>query len=143
MNTYAAQGALENYRSTGVQTAMESASPHRLIDMLLERGLARIAIAKGHIQRDDVAGRGEHISGAMAIVTGLRTFLDHEAGGSVAANLEALYDYIGRRLVEANLNNDEHILDEVAGLLREVRTAWQAIADEAEKAAAATDAVPA
>ncbi len=132
MNVNAAQGALANYQATGAQTAMENASPHRLIDMLLERGLARIAIAKGHMQRKNVAGKGEHIGGAMAIITGLRTFLDKEAGGRLAEDLESLYDYMGRRLVEANMQNDVAILDEVAGLLREVRSAWMAIADEVE-----------
>jgi len=139
MNTYAAQGALDNYQTTGVQTAMESASPHRLIDMLLERCLARIATAKGHIQRDNVAEKAEHISGAMAIVTGLRSFLDKDSGGKLAADLEALYDYMGRRLVEANISNDDAILDEVAGLLREIRSAWVAIADEVKGAAAVAE----
>ena len=132
MNRYVTQGALDKYQSTGVQTAMENASPHRLIDMLLERGLARIAIAKGHMQRNSVGDKGTHISGAMAIINGLRTFLDKEAGGKLAQDLESLYEYMSRRLVEANLSNDVAILDEVAGLLREIRSAWLAITEEVE-----------
>ena len=127
------QDALKSYTATGTRMAAEHASPHRLIDMLLERALARIATAKGHMQRNQLAGKGEHISGAMAIVNGLRTFLDKDAGGSLAADLDALYEYMSRRLLEANVGDDAAILDEVADLLREIRSAWVAIGDEVEQ----------
>lgn len=131
------QDALKSYTATGPRMAAEHASPHRLIDMLLERALARIATAKGHMQRNQHSGKGEHISGAMAIVNGLRTFLDKDAGGSLAADLDALYEYMSRRLLEANVGDDAAILDEVAGLLREIRSAWVAIADEVDQASSA------
>ncbi|MEM7081999.1 MAG: flagellar export chaperone FliS [Pseudomonadota bacterium] len=131
MNNFASQGALGNYHSTRAQTAVESADPHKLIDMLMERALARIAIAKGHMQRGETAEKGEHIGGAVAIVDGLRACLDHDSGGELSTNLENLYEYMSRRLVEANLSNDVPILDEVSGLVREIRGAWTAIAEHA------------
>lgn len=127
MDTYAAQGALNNYQSTRVHTAVDSVSSHRLIDMLMERALARIAIGKGHVMRGDIAEKGEHIGGAVAIVDGLRAFLDHQQGGELATNLDNLYEYMTRRLVEANLKNNVDILDEVSALLREIRGAWVSI----------------
>lgn len=115
------------YKQVGAQTGVESATPHRLIQMLLEGALEKINLAKGYMQRGDVALKGTHISWAISIIDGLRMSLDKEAGGEIAANLDALYDYMGRRLVEANLNNDPAILAEISGLLLEIKSAWDAI----------------
>lgn len=132
MATHEPSRAVGAYHATGLQLAVDGADPHRLIDMLMERALARMAIAKGHLQRAEVARKGENISGAIAIVNGLRSFLDKEAGGRLANDLDALYDYIGRRLLAANVNDDADALDEASGLVREIRGAWLAIADEAK-----------
>ena len=130
MDHYAAQGALSNYQTAGFQSAVETANPHRLIDMLMERALARIAIAKGHMQRGHIAEKGVHVGGAMAIIDGLRAFLDHEAGGKLARDLDNLYEYMSRRLAEANMKDEVSILDEVSELVREIRSAWVAIGDQ-------------
>ena len=61
----------------------------------------------------------------MRLIDGLRSCLDHERGGEVAANLAALYEYMTRRLTEANLRNDQRPLDEVADLLDEIRGGWE------------------
>jgi len=57
----------------------------------------------------------------------LRASLDKDKGGDIATNLDALYEYIGRQLLSANLDNNEAILDEVSGLLVDVKMAWDAI----------------
>ncbi|MCY1305876.1 Flagellar secretion chaperone FliS [compost metagenome] len=75
-----------------------------------------------------MAEKGELIGKALGIVSGLREALDMEKGGELAGNLESLYGYITQRLLEANRNNDATILDEVAGLLREVKSGWDQIA---------------
>lgn len=115
------------YKQVGAHTSVESATPHRLIQMLLEGALEKINLAKGYMQRGDVALKGTHISWAISIIDGLRMSLDKEAGGEIAANLDALYDYMGRRLVEANLKNDPAMLQEVSHLLLEIKSAWDAI----------------
>ena len=130
MDNYAAQGAISNYQKTQVHSAVDGADPHHLISMLMERALARIAIAKGHMQRGDAGKKGAHVGGAMAIVDGLRSFLDHDAGGELAGNLDNLYEYMSRRLLEANLKDDVAILDEVSELIREIRSAWIAIGNQ-------------
>jgi len=121
--------ALNSYNN-GYKSEVEFASPHRLIQMLFDGALKRIAFAKGAMQRKQIAEKGRFISQAIDIVGGLRSSLDKEQGGEIAANLEALYTYIDGQLLMANLNNSEEILDEVSGLLREVKTSWDAIGSE-------------
>lgn len=118
---------LDHYKSVESPASAEYATPHRLIQMLLEGAIEKINLAKGYMQRKEIALKGSHISWAISIIEGLRMSLDQEAGGDIATNLDALYDYMGRRLVEANLRNDTAMLDEVAGLLKEIKMAWDAI----------------
>ena len=131
------------YQDINSRSTVAEASPHRLIQMLLERALARIAAACGHMERAEVAQKGAHISGALAIIDGLQSALNPEAGGEIAANLGALYDYMGRRLVEGNARDDVEALKEVSSLLHEIKEAWDAIADHPAASAAAQVAEPA
>jgi len=71
--------------------------------------------------------KGESISLAIAIIDGLKGSLDLEGGGEIATNLEALYDYMVHRLFHANINNDVQVLEEVRGLLRGIKEAWDSI----------------
>jgi flagellar protein FliS len=121
------QGAVTSYRANGSQLAVENADPHKLIDMLLERAIGRLAAARGLMERGVAHGRGEHISSAMAIVAALQSSLDHEQGGSLSSRLDALYDYMSRQLIKANISNDVRCVEEVSDLLREIRTGWQGI----------------
>lgn len=130
MNYATAQAALQQYKQVGVRNTVDSASPYRVIQMLMEGALERISAAKGYIQRGDIAKKGENISMAISIISGLQTSLDHSTGSAISQNLEMLYDYMGRRLLEANIASDEAMLDEVAGLLNEIKSAWDAIPEE-------------
>jgi len=118
---------LNQYKQVGAQSGVASASPHRLIQMLMEGALEKINLAKGYMQRGETALKGSHISWAISIIDGLRMSLDKEAGGEIAQNLDDLYDYMGRRLAEANLDNNEAMLNEVAGLIMEIKSAWDAV----------------
>ncbi|AYN94972.1 flagella export chaperone FliS [Pseudomonas sp. LTJR-52] len=120
--------ALMQYQSVGARTQVEDASPHRLIQLLMESGLSRIAQAKGAMGREQYAAKGMAISKALAILSGLQEALDYEKGGDYARNLNALYVYMAQKLTEANRNNQAELLDEVAGLLRKVKEGWDAIA---------------
>ncbi|WP_170800071.1 flagellar export chaperone FliS [Stutzerimonas stutzeri] len=123
-----AMAAMKQYQSVNTNAQLVDASPHRLIQMLMEGGLARLAQARGAMERGDVALKGSLLGKAVDIVGGLREALNQEAGGEVAANLDKLYAYMSSRLLEANLKNDLTIIDEVAGLLREVKAGWDGIA---------------
>ncbi|PYC21090.1 flagellar protein FliS [Aquipseudomonas alcaligenes] len=122
-----AMAALKQYQTVNTQAQVADASPHRLIQMLMEGGLSRLAQAKGAMLHGQAAQKGELISKAIGIIGGLREGLDLQRGGEVAANLDRLYEYMVVRLVEANVTNDAAILDEVAGLLRNVKSGWDAI----------------
>lgn len=128
------RSALNQYSRNAVQTGIESASPHRLIQMLMEGALAKIATAKGHMERREIRAKGEQIGGAISIIEGLKASLDHDKGGEIARNLEDLYIYMERRLIEANRDNDAGLLDEVSDLFRQIKEAWDAIADHAGSA---------
>lgn len=127
MNTYS---AVQNYSSVKVHSSVETASPHRLIQMLFEGALERIAQAKGAMAQNQIARKGELIGKAVAIVGGLQGSLNDKEGGALAANLDGLYDYIIRRLSQANYENNAEYLDECGRLLGEIKTAWDAIGSQ-------------
>lgn len=119
-------------------SAVFTASPHKLIEMCLAGALERVAIAKGAILRGELAEKARRISAAIAIVEHLRLSLDRGAGGELAANLDRLYDYIVRRLAQANAGNDAEALDEVRELLGQVKEGWDSLASNEVKAVTTT-----
>jgi flagellar protein FliS len=125
------RNAMDQYSQNAVQARIESASPHRLIQMLLEGALGKIAAAKGYMERGEIQPKGAQIGSAISILEGLKASLDMEKGGEIAQNLDDLYIYMERRLIEANSINDTSLLDEVSDLLKQIKEAWEAIADQA------------
>jgi flagellar protein FliS len=93
----------------------------------MDGALDRLSVAKGYMQRKEVQRKVVAIDRIMSIVDGLRMSLDHSVNAEMSENLENLYDYMNRRLLLANINNDEAALDEVASLLKELKEAWDAI----------------
>jgi flagellar protein FliS len=129
------------YANVGLETGIASASPHKLIVMLYDGALVALLSAKANIAAKNIAAKGTAISKAITIIdNGLRASLDKEAGGEIAANLDALYDYMSRRLLHANLKNDVPAIDEVHGLLADLREAWVAIEEKVGQPAAAAGA---
>lgn len=122
--------ALEGYGRSAIESEVNYASPYRIIQMLMEGALARLATAKGCIARNEIAEKGRQIAWCIRIIDGLRASLDSEQGGEIAGNLDALYDYINRRLLDANINNDVEILDEVTHLIEEIKEGWDGIPAE-------------
>lgn len=126
--------ALRQYQKVNNHAQTSEASPHRLVQMLMEAGLDRIAQAKGAIQRKDIPGKGVLIGKAIGIVGGLREGLDMEKQAATLARVDNLYVYMMQRLAEANIKSDPRILDEVSSLLTTVKEGWDAIADQAPAA---------
>jgi flagellar protein FliS len=105
--------------------------------MLYDGALVALLSAKTNIAANNIAAKGTAISKAITIIdNGLRASLDKEAGGEIAANLDALYDYMSRRLLHANLKNDVPAIDEVHGLLADLREAWVTIGEKVGQPAA-------
>lgn len=123
--------ALRQYRQVGAASGIQDADPHRLIQMLFQGLLDRLHAAQGCLRNKDKAGQGENIGKAIRIVAGLRECLDFEAG-DVATNLDALYDYMARRLVECNAHDDVAGLDEIIQLVMPIKDAWDRIRPEVQ-----------
>ncbi|WP_018145623.1 flagellar export chaperone FliS [Thioalkalivibrio sp. AKL6] len=128
--------AVNQYRQSGALAEAQVADPYRLIQMLFEGALERIAVAKGAVQQGNVGLKGEKIGKAIDIVESLRALLDHDKNPELAGRLDALYEYMSRRLLEANAKNDPAALEEVTGLLRQIKAGWDEIPSEQRAARA-------
>ena len=122
------------YGKIAAESEVAYASPHRLVQMLMEGALEKAATAKGCIERNDLEGKSQQITWAMSIINGLRSSLDMETGGSIAVNLDDLYAYMLRRMIDASARNDAQALTEVIDLMLEIKGAWDAMPDEVRKA---------
>ena len=120
----------EQYRKVGVSTKVVDADPHKLVALLFEGAGERIRRAEAFMAQGDQAMKGKAIGEACAIIGHLNGSLDHEAGGEIARNLSALYDFVTQRLTEANLNNDATALQEALAVMSEIESAWNAIPGE-------------
>jgi len=121
--------ALRQYQKVNSHAQISEASPHRLVQMLMEGGLDRMAQAKGALARGDIAEKGLMLGKAIDIIIGLRDGLDAQKSEDPAyiERLDSLYVYMTNRLMQANIDNDAEIIDEVARLLITVKSGWDEI----------------
>ena len=124
-NTY--RQRTNHYQSIQTQSYLDGATPHQLIQMLMDGFIARVNSAKGAIQQRDFETKSETISKAIGIIGGLRESLDFERGGEIAMNLSNLYEYMSSRLLVASTENNTDILDEMLSLMHEIKAAWDVI----------------
>ena len=115
-----------------LETAVETASPARLIVMLYDGAIRFINEAAYAMQQRDYETQNAKLQRAQKILAELISSLDFEKGGEIAENLFRLYTYMYNQLVEANINDDTARLEHVVGLLCEIREAWDTIATESE-----------
>lgn len=124
---YASQGS-HAYAQVSLQSKLAGATPHQLITMLFDGAHSAILQAVIHFEKGNVAQRGKMISKAINIIdNGLRAALDHETGKGIAADLEQMYEYMSRTLLEANLRNDPAPLKVVDDLLVKLAATWKEI----------------
>lgn len=134
-----ARVAAAAYRRIAVVTSVDAASPHDLVGLLFDALQRNIQTAKGALDRQDIAAKGEAIGKAVRIIEeGLKAGLNLAEGGEIAANLHSLYSYSVVRLTQANLHNDMAALDEVRQLIEPIAQSWKSI-----KSAEAATARPA
>ena len=128
---YTASGT-KAYAQVSIESGVMSASPHQLIEMLFDGANSALVRARLFMQQDDIVAKGEALSKAINIIdNGLKAGLDQENGGEIAANLSSLYDYMIRRLLQANLRNDCQAIEEVEELLGNIADAWKQISPKA------------
>lgn len=122
--------ALNSYQEVAIQSKVSHSTPHSLVSMLLQGVLDKLARASGAIERKDIAERGQTISESIRIIDNLRASLDIPNGGTIATGLASLYDYMERRLVEANAQSDKKIIEEVVTLINDIKSAWDTISTQ-------------
>lgn len=130
---YAAR-RLDQYREIDLETQVEEADGHRLVQMLFDGALERITAARAALEAGNLARKGELVGKAVTILGGLRETLDFETGGELAENLDALYGYMQKRLIEAHVWNQPEGLEEVVNLLRPLAEAWRSIPESTRQA---------
>jgi flagellar protein FliS len=123
------------YKKGNLKQDISTADPHRLTLMLMQGAVDKLAYAKGCIERKDFAQKAEHMSKVSAIIMNLRDTLDMSANSEVAGNLFDLYEYMLQRLVDANVQNNVKIIDEVIALLMPIKDAWLQIPEAAKQEA--------
>jgi flagellar protein FliS len=122
---YQAQAMQENYLKTQVM----SASPNKLIEMLLEGAIKKIRVAKLALETGKLAQMGENLLKAQDIVMELRYSINEEIESPIPQELIQLYEYMYQRLVIANVDRDIEAMDEVQKLLTELLDAWKQISE--------------
>lgn len=128
MSNYNSQEALKQYRQLGLETQINNATPHRLIQLLMEGTLDRLKGAKAAMDRGDAATKGVLIGKAMGIISGLRSSLNMDVENSdLPERLDGLYDYMGRRLLEASTYNKSEFVVEIIDLMQTVKSGWDGI----------------
>lgn len=116
MNPYTNQ-----YQNNSILTA----SPEQILIMLYDGAIRFATIAEKCLDEGDMPGKGKYIGKVIAILSEFSNTLDHSVGGELAANLDALYNYMINRLGEANIQNKKEPIQEVKKMLSELRDTWK------------------
>ncbi|GDY27933.1 flagellar protein FliS [Agarivorans sp. Toyoura001] len=129
------QKGINQYRQVGVKDQIATADPHGVTQILMQTALENLAVAKGCIERNDMANKGKPIAKATSIITSLKDTLDHERGGEISTNLDDLYTYMLELLSEASVTNNASQVAEVIELLLPIKSAWDQIPESAKQEA--------
>src|SRR5665213_186728 len=130
VSAYARNSKVAAYQSVSVHGNVAGADPHRLVLMLMDGVLERLAVARASIDRGEIAKKAQLLHSCTTLIAELRGSLDMKHGGELARNLGDLYEYMARQLIRANSESNVDLIREVASLLGEVRSAWVAIGPE-------------
>lgn len=126
-----------------LESAVMSADPLQLVRMAYAAAISAVSHARNRLEEGDIRGRSQSVSKAIEILAQLSHSLNHEAGGELSRNLVELYDYMSRRLIEANFKQIDEPMAEVLRLLTTVAEAWDAIANQAGETVLQTEALAA
>lgn len=125
---YGKQG-IQAYKKDSLKSDLASADPHRVIQLLMQGVLERLALSKGFIERKDLESKSSTLTRTVEIINALRDSLERDANPELVDNLDALYLYMISRIQEASISMDSSILDEVMALMLEIKGAWDQISD--------------
>ncbi len=116
-----------DYQTANLEGQTASASPVRLVVVLMDGLLDEMARARAHIEAKRYEEKGHSLNKCIGMLHGLTSALDFDAGGDVVVNMARLYEYCTWRLNEAGLTLDPAIIDEVSELIRTLRAAWEGV----------------
>ncbi len=119
--------AMESYGADNLASQASVANSVDLIQMLFDGFIESLNAARGHLQHGAIQEKCKCLARASRIVLGLQSSLDFQKGGDLAQNLNELYSYVTRRLLQANAQNDLGALEEIHGLMSEIRQAWKEV----------------
>jgi flagellar secretion chaperone FliS len=134
VNAYSRNAKVAAYQSNAVHGGVAAADPHGLILMLMNSAVERLTTARGCIERRETVQKAKLLHSCVRILGELRGTLNVTEGGAIAENLSDLYDYMSRRLLRANVENNVACINEVLSLLGEIRSAWAAIGPQVREA---------
>jgi flagellar secretion chaperone FliS len=135
LSSFARKSSLAAYHSVSVHGSVANADPHGMVQMLMDAAAERMVTARNCIERGEIARKASLLHSCVTLIAELRGSLNLAEGGPLAQNLSALYEYMTRQLLMANVESDVHKISEVLGLLNEIRGAWIAIGPEVRKVA--------
>ncbi|MFY8272919.1 flagellar export chaperone FliS [Pseudoalteromonas sp. SSDWG2] len=118
---------VKNYQKEALKTRLAGADRYEVIQILMAGALEKLVHAKVAIEHKNLEAKAEHLGKASSIIDALRGCLDFEAGGEVSENLYALYSYMLDQLIDATVENNAAKVEEVSVLLKEIKSAWDAI----------------
>ena len=124
---------LKAYRKTNLEAEIAVATPHRIIQMLFEGLIERLAQAKGAISRNDFEYKSDRLSKAVGIINGLQLSLDMKQDPAFGNRMYALYDYMKEQLNSASTSLDVEPIDEVIHLIMPIKQAWDQIPESVKQ----------
>lgn len=127
--------AIHQYRQVGIKDQIATADPHKITQLLMQSALENLAIAKGCMERHDLANKAKPIAKATSIITSLRNTLDHEAGGEISTTLDDLYSFMLEQLAEASVTNNAQQIADVIDIFLPIKSAWDQIPESAKQEA--------
>lgn len=122
------------YAQVGLETGINSASPHGLIIMLYDGAIEAIRKSKVYLEMKDIEMKAKSLDKALRIINdGLKASLDVNAGGDLGQQLLALYDYISKEIILSNAQNNVERMNNCIALLEDLRSAWMEIGQSVTK----------
>lgn len=119
--------AYQSYQAVNLKAQTAQASPVQLVLVLMDGLIDELARARGHIEARRYELKAISLEKCVSIINGLSSALDMDAGSEVVHNLARLYDYCAERLYRAGVELNVAIVDEVSGLLANIRSGWQGV----------------
>ena len=131
-----------NANRTYASNKFEGMSPERIVLALYDGSLTAMERATQAIDSNDQKTLGEQLSKAIAIIGELQASLDQQRGGEISERLNALYTYVIKGLLEANVQRDASRVDEMHGHIKTVRDGWAGMVEQVAKERCKVDTKP-